>query len=327
MPQKKLLILFLFANMIFSHASYSQNYSAIDSIVLKYPNFGNTTKLAERIKIDFTSEHDKARAIYSWIALNLEYDLETFLNPPDKKSFSAKEDADWAKKKQLNDASTTQKAFRSRKAVCEGFANLYAHLAALTGLKCQVVTGDSKVDLPDIGRRNYLSNHAWNTVQVDGKWILIDVTWGQGSYDFKRKVLVRKFTPIYFDMEPKYFNAKHYPEAAMYKGNTGNKNEFLNGPLIYNDFIAEKCEILIPFSGVINANEGDKVTFKIKNVSKGDDLYYLDKKEEKVKIENLKEQDGVLEFQITYNRKQGRFITLYLDKNALASFKVVPKTI
>lgn len=324
MPLKKIVFVLLL-NIVFTASSYSQKYNAIDSIVLKYPNFGSTEKLAERIQTDFASEHDRARAIYSWIALNLDYDLKTYLDPPQQKVYNSKNEFDAKKQRQLDQASTTQKAFRSRKAVCEGFSLLYAHLAIKTGLKCQVVTGDSKRLLSDIGRRRLGSNHAWNTVQIDGKWILVDATWGQGFYDENRKAVVKEFTAIYFDTDPKYFYATHFPDASMYAGNTGNKQGFLEGPLIYDQFIREQCEIVWPFSGIIQANDGDKITFKIKNVSKFDDLYYMDKKEEHVKIENPQEKDGILEFQLTYNRKLGRFISLYLNGRSLVDFKVIPK--
>jgi len=224
-------------------------------------------------------------------------------------------------------ASAAQKAFRSKKAVCEGFAQLYAHLATLCGLKSQVITGDSKTLVSDIGRRRLRSNHAWNSVEIDGKWILVDATWGNGYFDEKRRVIVKMFKPFYFDMEPKYFYAKHFPESSMYAGNTGNKEAFLNGPLIYSAFIKENCEIVMPFSGVIEANDGDKITFRIKNLSRIEDIYYLDKKEERVEIENPKEENGILEFKVTYNRKNGRFITFYLFTESLVAFKVVPKQI
>lgn len=323
---KKITIVFLFFGLSFINSLYSQKYNAIDSIVLKYPDFGSPEKLAERIQKDFTSEHDKARAIYSWIALNIDYDLKTFLDPPEPKSFSYKNESEKDKKIQLLNAETTRKAFRSRKAVCEGYSHLYAHLAALTGLRCQVIVGDARVTPQDIGRRNFVMNHAWNKVQINGEWILVDATWGGGSYDYRRKILVKEFTPIYFDADLKYFNVMHYPEAAMYKENTGNKAEFLNAPLIYNSFIEEEAEILLPSSGVIMANEGDKIIFKIKNIDRLDDLYYLDKKEERVKLENVKEENGVLEFQITYTRKVGRFITFYLFNKGFAAFKIVPKS-
>lgn len=325
MTIKNIVFVFLFLNLIFINLSYSQKYNAIDSIVLKYPNFGNTEKLAERIQKDFTAEHDKARAIYSWIALNLKYDLEAYLNPPERKHYSFKDEADRVKQMQLINTKKTQKAFRSGKAVCEGFSLLYAHLALLVGLKCQIVTGDCKRLLSDIGRKRLGSNHAWNTVQIDGRWILLDATWGQGYYDERFEVIVRKFTDIYFDMDPEYFYATHFPDSAMYAQNTGNKEAFLNGSLIYNPFVEEKAKIIQPFSGVIQANDGDKITFKIKNILKFEDLYYLDKKKEPVKIENIKEENGVLEFQVTYKRKLGRYITFYLYEQSFMAFKVITK--
>jgi hypothetical protein len=327
MSLKKLAFIFFFLNIIFLYSSYSQKYTAIDSIVLKYPKFGSTEKLAKRIQEDFTSEHDKARAIYSWIALNLNYDLKTYLNPPKQKSYKYKNESDWAKQLESINANKTQKAFRSRKGVCEGFSLLYAYIGTLVGLKCQVITGDSKRLLSDIGRKKISSNHAWNTVQIDGKWILVDATWGQGFYDDKRKVMVKEFTPIYFDMSPQYFFAKHFPDSGIFSDHKMNKTDFLNGPLIYDETIREDYEIILPHWGIVEANEGDKITFKIKNISRFDDIYYLNKKDEKIKIENLKEENGVLEFQITYNKKLGRFITFYIYQHSLASFKIVPKTI
>lgn len=322
---KKIAFLFLFLNVGFINSSYSQKYNAIDSIVLRYPNFGNPEKLAEKIQKDFTSEHDKARAIYSWIAINLNYDLETYLNPPKQKTYKFKTAAEWAKKKQLLNAKAIQKAFNSKKAVCEGFALLYEYLATLNGLKCQTVTGDSKTSLNDIGRKRLASNHAWNTVQIEGKWILLDATWGNGSYDEKRKVIIKEFTPIYFDMDPEYFYTKHFPDKAMYSNNTGNKEVFLSGPLFYDGFFKAEAKVLYPFSGVIPAKDGDQMTFKFKNISRLDDLYYLDKKEERIRIKNAKEENGVLEFQIIYDKKMGRFITFYLFNEGFAVFKVIPK--
>ncbi|WP_337964961.1 transglutaminase domain-containing protein [uncultured Flavobacterium sp.] len=327
MTLRKIVFAFFLLNIVSINLSYSQQYSAIDSLVLKYPSFGSTEKLAERIKKDFTSEHDKARAIYSWIALNLDYDLKTYLNPPEPKTFTSKNEAENAKQIQLAHTSTTQKTFRSKKGVCEGFSLLYQHLATLSGLKCQVVVGDSKRLLNDIGRKRLGSNHAWNTVQIDGKWILIDATWGNGYFDEKRQVVVKKFTSIYFDMAPEYFYMTHFPESSMYAGNTGNKEAFLNGPLIYDEYVDNSCEISAPYSGIVHANDGDKITFQIKNISRIENLYYLNKKEEHVNIENAKEKDGALEFQVTYNRKYGRFITFFLYNRALVAFKIVPKQI
>ncbi|MFH6992606.1 transglutaminase domain-containing protein [Flavobacterium sp. FlaQc-48] len=323
---KKITVIFLLLNFIFLHSSYSQKYSNVDGIVAKYPkHFSSTEDLAERIQKDFTSEHDKARAIYTWIALNIKYDYASFLKPQRTQGFSYSTEAEKQRKiKELNDK-LIQKTFDAEKAVCEGFTALYQHLAELSGLKSEIIRGDSKTRLADIGRKNMSSNHAWNIVLIDKKWRLIDVTWGQGYYDSSKGRMVNDFDPVYFDTDPGYFFAKHFPDSGSYLGNKLNKEDFLNGPLIYNKTIAGDYRIKSPDSGIIEAKYGDKITFEIKNVSKSDLVFYLNRKNQPVKIQNSKEKRGGLEFQIAYDKNIGDYITIYLDTFSIVSFKVIRK--
>lgn len=322
---KKIAFSILLLNFIFLHSVRAQKQDAIDNIVLKYPaHFSSVENLADRIQKDFTSDRDKARAIYSWIALNLKYDYKSYLNPPKPVRFSYRNEAEKQAQITLIKDKTWQKAFASQKAVCEGFTLLYQQLATLTGLKCEVIRGDSKRLLSDIGRENSLSNHSWNIVQIEGKWILVDVTWGQGYYDGNKKMAVSHFTSAYFDTDPKYFFAKHFPDSGTYLNTKLNKEDFLNGPLIFDATIEGDYEILKPNSGIIRANDGDKITFRVKNISKSDTLYYL-KNGKPFKIEVPKEIRGALEFEVTYDKKIGSFITFFLDRNGIMAFKILPK--
>lgn len=305
---------------------YAQKYNAIDKVVLTYPKYFNSTEdLAQRIQKDFRSDYDKARAIYSWIALNIKYDYQAYLKPPEVVSFSYRTEAEKQNQIALIKEKTWQKAFNSDKAVCEGFTLLYQRLAALVGLKSQVIRGDSKRALSDIGREKSYSNHAWNIVEVDGKWLLLDVTWGQGYYDTNRKTMVNHFTSVYFDTDPKYFFAKHFPDSGTYLNRKLNKDDFLNGPLIFDQTIAGDYEIVKPKSGVIQAQVGDRLFFKIKNISKSDRLYYVNKKHQGVKIDKAREVNGALEFELTYDRNMGSFITFFLNQNSIVAFKIVSK--
>jgi hypothetical protein len=326
MKSIKIFLLFFFLNVLFIQYTQAQKYSAVDNIVLKYPkSFNSTQELAERIDKDFNSDYDKARAIYSWMAFNIKYDFNAFLNPPGTQSFSYRNEAEKQRKiKELND-NMLQKAFKSQKAVCEGFTLLYQHLAALLGIKSEIVRGDSKTRLADIGRKETTSNHAWNTVLIDGKWRLVDVTWGQGYYDSTKGRMVKDFDPAYFDTEPEYFFAKHFPDSGTYLGRKLNKEDFLNGPLIYNKTIAGDNKIIAPETGILEVSNGDKVTFQIKNISKASQFYYLNKRNQAVRVVNAKEKRGSLEFQITFDSSIGNYITFFLNTNSIASFKVSRK--
>lgn len=326
MTLKKIAFIFLFLNIIFLHFSYSQKYNDVDKIVLKYPkHFSSTEDLAERIEQDFTSDHDKARAIYSWIALNIDYDYASFLNPRPTQGFSYSSEAEKQRKiQQINDK-LIDKAFNSQKAVCEGFTALYKHLAELVGLKSEIIRGDSKTRLNDIGRKNTSSNHSWNMVLIDKKWRLIDVTWGQGYYDSTKGRMVNDFSPVYFDTDPDYFFAKHFPDSGSYLGDRLSKEDFLNGPLIYNKTIEGDNKIVTPESGIIEVRNGDKIKFHIKNISKSDQFFYLNKKNQPQKVEEPKEKRGGLEFQVTYNKNLGDYVTFFLNGNSIVSFKIVSK--
>jgi hypothetical protein len=50
--------------------------------------------------------------------------------------------------------------------VCQSYAYTFDYLCELAGVDCIVVTGNMMGYLP----------HAWNKVEVDGEWLVIDVT-------------------------------------------------------------------------------------------------------------------------------------------------------
>ncbi|EJG02977.1 transglutaminase domain-containing protein [Flavobacterium sp. F52] len=324
MPKKKIALVFLLLNSIFINFTFAQKISEVDKIVAKYPkSFDSTEKLADRIEKDFDSDYDRARAIYSWIAFNIRYDYNAYLNPPRVQGFSYSSEAEKQRKiKQLND-NLIQKAFKSKKAVCEGFTALYQHLASLMGIKCEIIRGDSKISVRDIGRKTTSSNHAWNMVLIDKKWRLLDVTWGQGYYDSSKGRMVNDFNPAYFDTDPDYFFAKHFPDSGSYLGNRLSKEDFLNGPLIYNTTIEKDYKIKSPDSGIIEARNGDRITVEIKNLSKSNQVFYLNKYNKAVKVQNPKEKRGGLEFQIPIDSNIGDYITVFVDGNSVVSFKIV----
>jgi hypothetical protein len=106
---------------------------------------------------------DKARAIYDWVSSNISYDTNLLdsLNSP------------WASVDVIRTQSP-ENVLLSRRAVCQGFAELYKALADRIGLRAEIVSGtvkDGNGEVPRIG-------HAWNVVKIATAWNLIDVTWG-----------------------------------------------------------------------------------------------------------------------------------------------------
>ncbi|MGN0656279.1 MAG: transglutaminase domain-containing protein [Ruminiclostridium sp.] len=91
---------------------------------------------------------EKVYKIYNWIASNVSYDYDNLNNEENKTKYTA------------------YGALKDKKAVCQGFAALFYRMCLDNGIDCRIITGKA-----DGG------NHAWNIVNVDGKYYYADVTW------------------------------------------------------------------------------------------------------------------------------------------------------
>ena len=109
-----------------------------------------------QLALDGKTTYQKVKAIYDWIAKNVRYDYDN-LN-----------DGDYMLKY------TAYAAAIDKKAVCQGYANLFYRLANSAGIDCRIITGRGN------SGSGWL-DHAWNIVQMDdGKYYCVDVTWDEG---------------------------------------------------------------------------------------------------------------------------------------------------
>ena len=136
---------------------------------------------------------DQHWIIFYWIAYNITYDTV---------SYFSKNYAD----------QTAEGVFRNRKGVCAGYANLYKYLCDALQLPCEVVSGyakgygfDTRKGVPTD------TDHAWNAVQIDDHWYLLDSTWGAGHLNNESN-FVKELTPFYFLTRPSQMIYNHLPE-------------------------------------------------------------------------------------------------------------------
>lgn len=140
----------------------------------------------------FTTDEEKARAIFRWIADNISYDVEDFFSGRTPKSGSGD-------------------VLKSRSSVCAGYSSLFEALGKRAGLEVATINGYAK----GFGYRagdnvTGESNHAWNAVKINGEWKLIDCTWGAGRVDEGHQYR-KEFEPYYFFTRPEEFIYRHLP--------------------------------------------------------------------------------------------------------------------
>jgi transglutaminase/protease-like cytokinesis protein 3 len=140
------------------------SFSKVDSFVTAFSKQIDEKKLGYNLTKPWKKEIEKVRAIFMWMRQNIQYDYVGLANG--KLTYLVSD------------------IFKKRVAVCEGYANMFDYLCNQAGIKSYKLTG-------------YVypkQLHAWNTVCIDKKWYLVDVTWGMH----------------YFLLEPALFLKDHY---------------------------------------------------------------------------------------------------------------------
>lgn len=152
--------------------------------------------LAQYLGTGSNSDTEKARAIYRWVTDRIAYDFKSFSN---KTSSNA----------------DPESVLRLRLAVCAGYSALFERLARESGLEAVTIVGYAKGIGYLAGSSMVAPNHAWNAVKLDGKWQLIDTTWGS-SY-VEDGASVKKFNETFFLPSPEQFVFSHHPEDSAWQ--------------------------------------------------------------------------------------------------------------
>lgn len=127
---------------------------------------------------------------------------------------------------------------------CNGYAKAMQYLCDKAGIQSMVVTGENKTG----------SSHAWNIVDVDGKWYNIDVTWDDPTMDPPN---YKNIKHSYFLVPDKWIHGLTHMHINEQKLSNGSyisyfdppactetaQNYFIKNGLVYNDFDSAETAI------------------------------------------------------------------------------------
>ncbi len=301
----------------------AQQYNNVDQIISNYPkSFSSPEKLAEHINKQFDSDEEKARAIYTWIARNVKYDVKALSKKKKRKRMKYKSRADRAMKLRKQSMKIEDRAISENKAQCKGYSALFKRLCDLTGLYSYIIPGTSKSREFDIGKPPKVSNHAWNAVQIDKKWYLVDATFGAGSVDFREKTFHPDFNDKYFFTPPEKFFLNHYPKEKSWLLTNKNPEDFANLPLYHGEFLKTGFELDEPNTGIINIKGIDTIQVKIKADCQIDTMSYSFNYEKEPHMAEVKNDNGLCTFDVVFPNKRRGYLTLFHEEKAIVTFKV-----
>jgi len=268
LAMRRLIFIFL----IISNCCFGQkgaaNFSSIDWKV-KTVEAPTVDSLAAKLTTSYTTDIEKTRAIFSWIAQHIGYNTAVLnVGKGYRSSKYVFDPADTISSKSATEQ-TAERVLRRRVAVCDGYAKLFKTLCDYAGIESEVILGYGKCYLEkDV---KFKTNHTWNAVRIDSSWYLLDVTWASGFVTFSNE-FVFQLDEAYFLTPPQQFILDHYPEDLKWclLEHPPTLREFHFSPFKYKSFIKYGISSASPSNGTINASVGDtiRIELNLKNALK-----------------------------------------------------------
>ncbi|MBX2803728.1 MAG: hypothetical protein KTR31_38985 [Myxococcales bacterium] len=174
--------------------------------------------LGEWLKVEFPDARERVRVMHDWVAEHVVYDFEGLADG----SYTTRQ--------------SSAEVFASRRAVCAGYSNLMVALGQVTGDEIVFISGFSRDD--DGGIKG--TGHAWNAVNLDDTWHLIDVTWDAGSRG-EDGTFRKAYGTSYLFTPPEVFVTTHLPDDARWQliDPPISRGAFTRMPMMTADFYAQ----------------------------------------------------------------------------------------
>jgi hypothetical protein len=256
---KKFIFLFLFFSCVNATGIFAQqDFSYIDFKV-KNIDAPKPDSLARLLTKDYFLELDKVRAIYSWVAQNISYNTGIFSFSRNQRTLPLLEhDEDTAVNWASANEMTAIRVMKKRIAICDGYAKLFQTLCDYAGIRSEIIIGYARSGYARESK--FRTNHSWNAVMIDGKWHLLDVTWGSGYVNYGNQ-FIHQMDEKYFLSDPATFFLDHDPEDLSWTLLTDPpaSSEYRRSPYRLKNFIKYNITSHFPEKGIIEASEGDTI--------------------------------------------------------------------
>ncbi|CAM1352478.1 Transglutaminase-like domain-containing protein [Tenacibaculum insulae] len=311
----------LFLSLFFCINSFSQDLKRVDQVILSYQKATSIESLAKRIDYDFKTKTEKVRAIYTWIALNIEYDYYNTksLKPPQfityTNNFDLKRIQNREKKEVIN------KTFNDKKGICNNYALLFNKLCNLINLDNELVLGYVKSSINEIGIIPFNKNHIWNAVKINEKWMLFDATYGSG-YVYK-DVWQQELNLEYFNVKKEKLRLTHFPSDKKWQTFLNQKPlaTFCYEPFYQNAFLKYNVEILEPKIGEIKIIDNKKIHLKIKKSKNTNNIKYFFSHENIIKTPKIKNRNLITDLYFP-NPNKDTYLHIYIENELALQYKI-----
>lgn len=216
--KRSLYLFVLFLHAVLAPALGQIDFSYADSLAKAFKSEHTDARLlARELTAPLSTPVEKARAIFTWIAHNIRYDCKKFHENEGEFAIEGYSEDDIQRKYLKFREKQLVETLRKRKGICDDYSHLFQAMCEAVGVKAVVISGISRRWERPFKKTSQRSSHAWNAIQIDGQWHLVDATWAAGSTDEEVKRFTFEFKPGYFMTPPHYFILDHFPKEESWQ--------------------------------------------------------------------------------------------------------------
>lgn len=306
-------VFFLSPVSLFSQTD-KKEFKAVDEYVKSLGSLDsmNMGSISYTLTKRFPESLDKVRAIFDWVALNINFDCKSARNGNNTKTYYAED------------------ILKTRKATSSGYASLFQDLCSVAKIRCLTVDGYVKNEVEQINEKPDEFNHTWAVVQLGQSpesWFYVDPTRGSGYTDDKITTFTKAFNDQYFFSDKRIFNMQHYPDNTAWMLNAGPRslNEFLSFPLVKDAAFEFGLIRFLPANGYIKTKTTKPVQFTINiDPSSKVDIVALsvgNEKKKKSKTVDYTYSNGVINFTFKFEEEDAYPVAVLINgKDVLKYF-------
>jgi transglutaminase/protease-like cytokinesis protein 3 len=255
---KQNIIALVFSLLAFCAQAQEGNYETVD---LATKTLGalptkNVAEIATIITQDLNGNKEKARAIFYWIANNIEIDPKALKQNSEKNSLP-------------------EQVIQIRKATPQGFAKLFQEMCSQVKIRCLTVNGWVKNNAIEITEKPEEKNYTWNVVQLGQTpeaWHYVNTCRASGYTDAAFKTFTKQFESNYFFTDKDVFDLVHWPDNSAWQlgKSAKSKGDFFERPILGPAAVALGVKKTFPEKGLITPKLDQKISFKINTTNENE---------------------------------------------------------
>lgn len=163
--------------------------------------------LSHQLTFPYDTDIEKVAAIYTWLALNIDYDIKRI------NTFRTYK----------NEKEVLEYVVKNNTGVCLHYCVYFNELCKYANIETTTISGFVKQQ--GIVKQ---TPHTWNAVKLNESWYMLDITWAAGYV--MNNSFHKRFDTAFFMLPPGQFISTHIPFDKLW--------QFVDYPVTFDDFVS-----------------------------------------------------------------------------------------